>query len=365
MHVLVHAPVGSTGGYARDGQGLIHGLLNRKHGVALDPAGMRAPISPEVAELLTYPNRGTYDLEIHHIPPMGVRSPQISKDRSRKTILWTMWEWDNFPESAPGFKEATKYIRHYDAVVAYTQQTLDAFSAAGFLGDGQETAVVQGGVETSLWYSVLDRRAGEARKVFPPPRDSRGTFIFAMVGVLAARKNPYAAIKAFEELKDEMGDRFDAKLILKTDFPVLNPLTKHPDIQIITDVDYTDAEMREFYWSIDCLINCSWGEGKDLPAMEATLCGVPTILNDIPGHRGWVHPVMKSLIPAMPMALTHDPDYMGRFTSKDDLKKAMSEAYVKRVRNSEETLKFAEYVEKRGSWEHCIEKLGKKIGFPL
>ena len=69
--------------------------------------------------------------------------------------------------------------------------------------------------------------------------------------------------------------------------------------------------------------------------------------------------------PCYAYVLTHDPDYMGRFTSKDDLKKAMLEAYVKRVRNSEETLKFAEYVEKRGSWEHCIEKLGKKIGFPL
>ena len=74
---------------------------------------------------------------------------------------------------------------------------------------------------------------------------------------------------------------------------------------------------------------------------------------------------MRNLIPAMPMALTHDPDYTGRFTSKDDLKKAMLEAYTKRVRNSEETLKFAEYVEKRGSWEHSLEKLGKKIGFPL
>lgn len=358
MRILVHTPLGTTGGYARDGVGLIDALLKRDHVVDLLPGSVLPPLPPQIAQLFTYPITDGYDLELHHVPPTGALD--FPKGRAKKTVLWTMWEWDNFPSEVP-LREAASNMGNYDQVVAYTQQSSDAFLGAGFI---QEPATIQqGGIDPTPWNPVTEPVNAGYMEMFPPRKNLRGTFRFAMVGVLGSRKNPWTVLTAFNELKEELGDGFDAELLLKTGFPVVPPNYDAPGVKLVRETQWTEIQMKQFYWSIDCLINVSWGEGKDLPGLEATLCHVPTILNDTPGHKGWVHPGIQKLLPTTPMSL--DGRYQGLFTSKDDIKAAMLDKYHRRAVAYTQAEQLASYVRRRATWDFRVEQLGKKIGVPL
>lgn len=360
MRVLVRAPIGTTGGYARDGVGLIRSLLKAGHEVDVFPTVVTPPLPPEVAELLTFPIGEGYDLEIHHVPPTNAATGAYNKQRSRKVVLWSMWEWDTFPDTVPNFDDALLNIPRYDMVVGYTQQTLDTFRDVGFLADGQEVAVVQGGFEPQPWTPYTGT---EAEKQIDQLKFPNSPFRFAMVGHLGMRKNPYTVLTAFNELKEEHGDDFNAQLIFKTGYPLLPPNYNAPGVKIIQEIGWSDKKLKEFYWSLDCLLNVSWGEGKDLPSMEATMCGVPTILNDTPGHRGWVHPGIQDLIPATKQMMGQG--YVGRFTCKDDIKSAMMYEYNNRKTSQRRALQLASYIEKRCSWDYKVKQFGKAVGFPL
>lgn len=361
MRVLVHAPLATSTGYGRDGVGLIIALLKAGHMVDVAPSAVIPPIPAEVADTLTFPIEGVYDVEIHHVPPMGAAARSLAPEPPRKRVLWTMWEWDTFPDSVTNADRARKAIPTYDEVVCYTEQTKDAFLEAGLFGEDQKVSVQQGGFDPETWFLPTDLKA---EPYSPPFRSAaRDTFRMAMVGVLSSRKNPYTVIQAFMDLKAEHGDNFDASLILKTDFPMLPNSFDVPDIHIVKGAGWSDEQLRAFYWTLDCLINVSWGEGKDLPALEATMCGVPTILNDTPGHRGWVHPGIQELVPATKIPM--DPEYTGRFTGVEEVKAAMMEAYNNRIQNFRRAKQLADYVEQRVSWDYRIKKFGEKIGVPL
>lgn len=352
MHVLVHTPIGSTGGYARDGMGLVKGLLNRGHSVALAPTGVLPPVSREVAALLQHPIRGPFDLEIHHVPPSGASSFGLANKDARKPlrVLWTMWEWDEYGEDTPGFEKASTYFPTFDHLVFYTEQSKSAFENAGIVPDDKPVSVLQGGIDSSLW---------KERPRKPSPDDA---YVFAMVGIMSARKHPYAVLQAFNDLKSEMGDDFNARLIIKTSFPML-PKDYQADSVAVVDMELTDPELQEFYWNIDCLVNCAWGEGKDLPAMEALLSGCSVILNDNPGHRGWVHPGIMELVKTTHMNMI--PELTGYFTSVDDIKEAMLNSYKKRAAARVSAGSLAARVRKTYDWERRVELLGKKINLPL
>ena len=358
MKILLRAPIGTTSGYGRDGVGIVRALLKREHEVDLYPEAVSPPLPQEVANLLTYPTSSGYDLEIHHVPPTGAQTGGYNKTRSKKVVLWTMWEWDTFPASVPNRNIAETYIKHYDHVVGYTQQTLDSMKE--FLGEGQATSVVQGGFEKEPWYPA-EGTAWE--KHFPSRKHGQMPFRFAMVGHLAARKNPYTVLRAFNSLKEEMGDDFNAELLIKTGFPLVPPNYDAPGVKFIQEIGWSDELLRQFYWSIDCLVNCAWGEGKDLPPMEATMSGTPVLLNDNPGHRGWVHPGILPLVPSTTMEMGEG--YVGRFTGVDDTKKAMLEVYNNKAMAYDRAKQLASYIEKRATWDYRIQKFGEAVGVNL
>ena len=166
MRILVRTPLEDTSGFGRDGIGIVSELLNRGHQVDVEPTSAKPPLPPEIANLLTYPQQGVYDLELHHINPGGAfLDPELSS-RSRRKVLWTMWEWDNIPVSVQDRDKMEFYIHKYDSVVCYTHQTQDVFKQEGFLTSDQEAHVVQGGIDTSLWESVVDT-SPEYQKTFP------------------------------------------------------------------------------------------------------------------------------------------------------------------------------------------------------
>ena len=361
MRVLLRVPLGSTSGYGRDGIGITRTLLQRGHDVAMLPTEVEAPIDPEILPVLTVPKVGTYDIELCHVPPIAARPKGFSPVQAKRRVLWTMWEWYTFPESVQAFNAAKEFIKTYDDVVGYTDQTIDVLSP--FLGPNTKTHVLQGGMDVDLWGSVEDDKFTGYAEEFPHRRNARDTFRFAMVGVLAARKNPYIVIKAFNNLKARHGDAFDAELLLKTTWPVIPKTYDAPGVVLVDEDSWTDHMLRQFYWDVDCVINCAWGEGKDLPALEATLCGTPTILNDTPGHAAWNHPGIQKLVPTTRMFM--DPEYEGRFTSVEDIENAMWDMYTHRRQAYDNVRSNALRIRRNMNWDAKVEKLGSVLGLPL
>ena len=359
MRSLFRGQIGSTTGFSRDGVGLVRTLSDMGHEVTILPTAVHVPVPIEVAGLLRYGVEGTYDLEIHHVPPTDAECSEYHKSRSRKVVLWTMWEWFNVPDEVPG-RSNMDAIKNYDHVVMYTNQTKEAFSEAGLLGEGQDVSIVQGGFEPGFWKKPTEVPQGsdviERRYVTGEP------FIFAMVGHLSPRKNALRVINAFNRLKIDHGDDFDALLVLKTSFPILPSDHPFDHIRVINEKDWTDEQLRYFYWKLDCLINVSYGEGKDLPSMEATMCGVPTILNDTPGHKGWVHPGVKSLIGSTRANLM---GYEGLRTSEEQIMEAMMNAYHNRRKGFDEADALAGVICKSSSWERRVKQFGEAIGVQL
>ena len=359
MRILLCTSVGPDSGYGRDGIGLALELLHQGHSVSLAPLTVSTPLPDPVAVLFTEPvAQSGYDLEIHHVPPMGAGSFIVNPNRARKSVLWTMWEWDSFPDSVPGKDQMLRGISQYDHVVFYTEQSRDIIlQETGYSG---EVSVVQGGFDSYLWYPPTDKKvSSELAAMFPDRSKEFGTFRFAMVGVLSARKNPYTVLAAFNELKEEHGSDFDAELILKTKFPVIPDTYQAPGVKLIREDQWSTDQLREFYWSIDCLVNCAWGEGKDLPALEATMCGVPTILNNTPGHAAWNHPGIYALIPATSIKM--DPEYSGRFTCKDEIKDAMMYTYKNRKQAYRTASDLAMWVGRKMTWGAATEKMFKAV----
>lgn len=359
MRILFRGQIGSTTGFSRDGVGIIRTLMDMGHEVTVVPTAVHIPVPTEVASLLRYGVEGIYDLEIHHVPPTDAECSAYHKQRSRKVVLWTMWEWFNIPDSVPG-RSNMENIKNYDHVVLYTDQTKEAFSEAGLLGEGQDVSIVQGGFEPGFWKKPTEVPQGndviERRYVTGEP------FIFAMVGHLSPRKNALRVINAFNRLKIEHGDDFDALLVLKTSFPILPSDHPFDHIRVINEKDWTDEQLRYLYWKLDCLINVSYGEGKDLPSMEATMCGVPTILNDTPGHKGWVHPAVKKLIGSTEASVG---GYRGLRTSEDQIMEAMMDVYSNRRKYFKEADDLAGVIGVSSSWNRRIQQFGEAIGIPI
>lgn len=361
MRILVRTPLEDTSGFGRDGIGIVSELLNRGHQVDVEPTSAKPPLPPEIANLLTYPQQGVYDLELHHINPGGAfLDPELSS-RSRRKVLWTMWEWDNVHASVQDRDRMEFYIPKYDTVVCYTNQTQDVFKQEGFLAEGQESHVVQGGIDVSLWEPVVDA-SPEYQKTFPYRKYERDVFRFAMVGHLNLRKNVMSVVQAFLELKEEHGDAFNAELILKSKYPPIPLGIEFPGVKVIPEGSWTNTQMKQFYWSIDTLINVSYGEGKDLPSMEATLCGTPVIMNNTPGHVGWNHPSIQTLLPT---EKSTTQGHEGRFTSPEHIKVAMLQNYRNRVQIFDQAQRLDTWLRRSVTWDKRLERLGKELSLPL
>lgn len=359
MHILLRCHFASTSGYGRDGIGIAQALMRMGHTVDVYPELVGPPLPKDVAELFTYPIKPDgYDIELHHVPPTSAFAGKYNKTRAKKVVLWTMWEWDTFPEQVEGYDKAEEYIKKYDHVVGYTPQTLLALDK--FLGEGQQTSVVQGGFDPDPWVPAADTPYADQ---YPRRIPADAPFIFSMVGHLAIRKNPYVALIAFNNLKKKMGDDFNAEFWFKTGYPLMPPDYDAPGVKFIQEIGWSNEDLRKFYWKTNCLVNCAWGEGKDLPPMEATMCGTPVLINDTDGHRGWVHPSIQPLVPAT----TKDAGngYIGRYTDVDDLAEAMLHCYNNRYEALNRADQLASFISKTATWDRKLKKLGEEIGVPL
>lgn len=274
MKVLVEVPLSPYTGYGNDGIGIVRALLRWGADVYLQPTTVQAPLPADVAALLMKKLEAPFDLAIVHVDPKSMKAPDVVRRNAAVVVGWTMWEATNF-KNLKGRSTFRKEWKNFDAIVAYDDVSKGAIQEY-FSGP---VPVVQGGYWPEDW-PALERDFHE------------DNFYYCMVGMLTERKDPFLAIQAFKELKEEFPDEFEpARLSLKTMAPGLHSSMEQvwPWLRIYYDI-WDDQTLRKFYASQHVLLAPSRGEGKNMPALEFQSTGGTVIATNWGGHTQWLDP---------------------------------------------------------------------------
>jgi glycosyltransferase involved in cell wall biosynthesis len=295
------------------------------------------PLPRDITDLFTLGPDAPFDVAIHHLEPHLVNLPLAEKQAARKNIYWSMWEWESL-DSQPWSETFAERLSNFDKVVVYDSGSYGAFLP--YVGEDR-LLTVQGGYQSDLWA--------------PGAKLTNPTFVFGMNGKLTLRKGVYTAYSAFNLLKDNHGDDFDAKLILKTITPIFPPgFTPAEGVKEILGY-WLPPKLKAFYQQIDCLLCPSWGEGKNLPALEALTCGTPVVLSDIPAHRQWAHSGIVTWAATEPKALM--PGQVGGYVSPEELAEKMWHQYTNRSQEAAKARLASAEVVKSMDWSKSLERL--------
>lgn len=340
MKVLLRIPLSTYSGYGNDGIGMARAFMRMGADVYLDPTNVQAPIPEDLAMLLTKRLAAPFDLVIHHVDPALL---EASENRAGTVqIGWSMWEYSNFGNLA-GRSKMKERLKSYDAVVGY-----DPISSACFEPYYKGPILtVQGGYEPADW-GYIERDFHEEN------------FYFCMLGMLSPRKNPFAAIQAFGELKRE-DEEFDkrARLSLKTNVPGLHTAMEdvYPGLRVYYDA-WPQETVKAFYASQHVLIAPSRGEGKNMPALEFQSTGGTVIATNWGGHQQWLnkdynYPLDYELVP---IDAKH-PDTLWAEANVEHLKSIMLHCFRNRDEVARKGEIASEVIPGLASWDNVIERL--------
>lgn len=342
MRVLLDIPLSTYSGYGNDGIGLTRAMLRAGVDVYLSPTVAQPPLPEEVALLLTKELQTPFDLIIKHVDPDSLSLNEQERTAGQTIIGWTMWEYTNLRNSE-GVDTLRERLKLFDAIVCYDQVTQEAFRE---FYDGP-LPIVQGGFWPEDWE-------------FQERDWTSDRFGFCLVGALHSRKDPFVAIDAFRELKEEKGEAFEgAELHLKTNIQTLHPELENfvPKLRIHYAV-WSNEVLKTFYSKQHVLISSSRGEGKNMPALEFQSTGGAVIVTDWGGHKEWLSEnygygldyVLRPVSPEFPTTFNAR-------ASKDHLKELMWHAYTHRDEVEAKATLASEIIPEKCSWDSVVKNL--------
>lgn len=346
MKVLLKTPASPYSGYGIDGIGLAQALMRMGLDVYLDPTHISPPLPPNVANLLTKRLQAPFDLLIHHIDPFQLGITPEARRAARVTVAWTMWEWSTL-DNLKGRSSLRRRLKDYDLVLGY-----DTVSAGALTEYADRVATLQGGFWPGDWPEQT--------------RDWHGQrFGFCMTGALNQRKDPFVAIQAFKELKDEYPEEFDgAELHLKTNLPGLHSAMEQwvPKLRVHYDVWPTDV-LRQFYAAQHVMLLPSRGEGKSVPALEFQSTGGVVIATNWGGPQQWLssqyaYPLNYELVPESPTL----PRCLNARADKDHLKHLMLHTYRNRAEAARKGALAARTIPAMCGWDAVMARLLTIVG---
>jgi len=187
---------------------------------------------------------------------------------------------------------------------------------------------------------------------------------FCMIGELHTRKNPWAAITAFQRLKAEHGDKFDAELHLKTTVPGI-PLELGDLIPgiFVYDKYWHYDELIKWMHTMTCYVGPSRGEGNLKPPMEFMATGGTVIATNWSGPENWLHPdftyaLNYKLIPMDP----HDADSPKDASADiEHLQELMWHVHTHRTEVADKGMKAAEWIRWSNGWDKCVGRVIKDL----
>lgn len=197
----------------------------------------------------------------------------------QRRVCFTMWETDQLP---PEFFE---HLKQFDLILVPCNQNKELFSK-----HHPDVKVVPLGTNTDFWC--------------PTVRPENKTIRFLAGGSHWQRKGLDAVVQAWEELEPE-----GCELVIKCqtkNFIGEIPVFKSSSIKLV-DATLTAEEERDLYWSADCFIAASRGEGWGLMPLQAICAGIPTLMTNTTGHQEFSH-LASRLITTTP-APASDPRF--------------------------------------------------------
>lgn len=345
MKVLVKAPVNPHSGYGNDGIGIIMALQQAGCDVYLDATTVQAPLPMDVAELFTKRLKAPFDLLIHHVDPGQLGITEGARKNATVTVAWTMWEMSSL-DNMNGRSKLKKALKGYDLVVGYDNVSTGAL--APYVTTN--AATVQGGYWPQRWKQV--QRDWNAK-----------TLQFCMVGALGPRKNPFVAVEAFRELREEHPE-LDIALNLKTVSPGLHSKMNDwiPGLRVFYET-WPEDVLRDFYASQHVLISCSRGEGKDMPALEFLSTGGTVIATNWGGHTQWLSPSIGfPLNYTLAPQACDTPGCLWAEADKDHLKALMLHAATHRDELARKGDLAASLIPGMCSWPKALDRLMERVG---
>ena len=344
LKVLLHVALARYSGHGNDGIGIAEALLRKGVDLYINPVTVQPPLPRNVTDLFTKPLEAPFDLMLTHIDAGSIEIAPAHRDAADLVVGWSMWEFSTLDNLA-GKSTFKKRLKNLDALVGYSEVSTEAFR--GFAPKKLPLATLQGGFDAELWPHVQ--------------RDwTSDCFRFVMNGVMNARKNPYAAIAAFAELKQEHPAEFEpAELHIHTRAQTLPPelMERVPKLWIYHET-LSDLEMQMFYRIGHVLIASSRGEGKNLPALEMLSTGAPVIYTDWAGHQEWgssayAYPIRMEL---RPVKASGNPECKWAEVDVRHLKETMLHCFRNRDEVREKGLLASQTIPQTHSWDNVMDR---------
>lgn len=347
MKILLKIPLSQYSGYGRDGIGMAQAMVRAGHDVYIYPSEIQAPIPEDVALLLTKKLVAPFDLTIVHLDPARLELNDVERLTTKRVVAWSMWEWESFG-NLKGRSKLRKQLKDYDAIIGYDQVTADCFREY-YSGP---IFVLQGGYEADeIQYHERDWE--------------QDRFYFCMTGVLSTRKNPLVAIQAFSELCNE-DPEFDknARMVLKTVSPpeyFVRMEEVFPNLRVIYET-WDRETLIDFYNHMHVLLAPSWGEGKNLPALEFMTSGGSVIATNWGGMNYWMnedyaYPLNYELASPDP----YTTKVRGAKADKEHLKELMKHCFYNREEVKQKGILASQIIPKNHSWDRVVERLEHEI----
>lgn len=182
---------------------------------------------------------------------------------TRYKVIYSMYEADDIPFSWKS-----------NVATANEVWVPSRFCAEVFGRYNKRVRIVPWGIDTGVFRP--GRREGDV-----------GEYVFGAVGVQSPRKGTDVMIDAFNRA---FGGREGVRLIIKTRDTRQIPPFSNPMIDVI-DSDWPEERLAQFYRDIDCLVECSRGEGIGMPPLQAVFSGTPALVTDWSGMRDYINGV--------------------------------------------------------------------------
>lgn len=347
MRVLLRSPLNAQTGYGNDGIGIARALSQVGIDVYLDPNNVQAPLPADVAMLLTKRLEAPFDLLIHHVDPAQLGISKEARAACAVTVAHTMWEFETL-DNCRGRTTLRRRLKDYDVVVGY--DTVSSAALKPFVTTKSATA--QGGFWPEQWKPATQRNWHS------------DSFNFCMVGALHQRKDPFVAIQAFKELKDEEPEAFaPAQLHLKTVEPGLHRRMEEwaPGLHLHYEM-WSDERLLAFYQSMHVLLAPSRGEGKNMPALEFQSTGGAVIATNWGGHQQWIssayaYPLDYTLAPISGAT----PKCRNARADKDHLKQLMLYVVTHRDEVAQKGRKAAQIIPDMCGWAPVLDRFFMRI----